>query len=85
MGGADILRGFVLSTLNKIPKVTPDIVATDKKWKNWDIEALINKLWQWLKKTLWQLLKSVRPKREKNWYNNEKGAPVCIFCEGKHW
>ena len=50
MGGADMLRGFVLSTLNKIPKVTPDIVETDKKWKNWDMEALINKLWQWLKR-----------------------------------
>ena len=50
MGGADLFRGFVLSTLNKIPKVTPDIVETDKKWKNWDMEALINKLWQWLKR-----------------------------------
>ena len=50
MGGADMLRGFVLSTLNKLPKVTPDIVETDKKWKNWDMEALINKLWQWLKR-----------------------------------
>ena len=46
MGGADMLRGFVLSTLNKIP----NIVETDKKWKNWDMEALINKLWQWLKR-----------------------------------
>ena len=27
----------------------------------------------------------VRPKREKNWYNKEKGDPVFIFCEGKHW
>ena len=44
MGGTDMLRGFVLSTLNKIPKVTPDIVETDKKWKNWDMEVLINKL-----------------------------------------
>ena len=50
MGGADMLRGFVLSTLNKIPKVTPYIVVTDKKWKNWDMEALIDKLWQWLKR-----------------------------------
>ena len=27
----------------------------------------------------------VRTKREKHWYNNLKGDPVCIFCEGKHW
>ena len=50
MGGADMLRGFVVSTLNKIPKVTPYFVETDKKWKNWDMEALIDKLWQWLKR-----------------------------------
>ena len=27
----------------------------------------------------------VRPKREKHWCNKEKGDPVCIFCEGRHW
>ena len=89
MGGADMLRGFVLSTLNKIPKVTPYIVETDKKWKNWDMEALIDKLWQWLKRhkvddAPWDS-GGVRTKREKHWYNNLKGDPVCIFCEGKHW
>ena len=40
MGEADMLRGLVLSTLNKLPKVTPDIVETDKKWKNWVIGGL---------------------------------------------
>ena len=49
MGEADMLRGFVMSTLNKIPKVRPDIVRTDGNWEEWDMEALINNLRQWLK------------------------------------
>ena len=48
MGEADMLRGFVMSTLNKIPQVRPDIVRTDENWENWDMEALINNLRQWL-------------------------------------
>ena len=49
MGEADMLRGFVMSTLNKIPQVRPDIVRTDENWEEWDMEALINNLRQWLK------------------------------------
>ena len=49
MGEADMLRGFVMSTLNKIPQVRPDIVRTDGNWEEWDMEALINNLRQWLK------------------------------------
>ena len=44
MGEADMLRGFVMSTINKIPQVRPD-----ENWENWDMEALINNLRQWLK------------------------------------
>ena len=50
MGEADMLRGFVMSTLNKIPQVRPDIVRTDENWENWDMEALINNRRQWLKR-----------------------------------
>ena len=45
-----MLREFMLSTLNKIPQVRPDIVPTDENWENWDMEALINNLRQWLKR-----------------------------------
>ena len=48
VGEADMIRGFVMSTLNKIPQVRPDIVRTDENWENWDMEALINNLRQWL-------------------------------------
>ena len=44
VGEADMLRGFVMSTLNKIPQVRPDIGQTDENWENWDMEALINNL-----------------------------------------
>ena len=52
MGEVEMLRGFVMSTLNKLPQVRPDIVRTDKNWENWDMEALINKLRQWLKRQI---------------------------------
>ena len=49
MGEADMLRGLVMSTLNKIPQVRPAIVPTDENWEEWDMEGLINNLLQWLK------------------------------------
>ena len=53
------------------------------------MEALINNLRQWLKGQKVDNAPGdsggVRPKREKHWYNKEKGDPVCIFCELKHW
>ena len=84
MGEADMLRGFVMSTLNKIPQVRPDIVRTDENWEEWDMEALINNLRQWLKRQKVDDAPEdsggVRPKRGKCWYNKGKGDPVCIFC-----
>ena len=89
MGEADMLRGFLMSTLNKIPQVRLDIVRTDENWEDWDMEALIDNLRQWLKRHKVDNTPGnsggVRPKRQKHWYNKEKGDPVCIFCEGKHW
>ena len=35
MGEAGMLRGFVISTLNKLPHVKPDLVRTDDNWENW--------------------------------------------------
>ena len=73
-----------MSTINKIPQVRPD-----ENWENWDMEALINNLRQWLKRHKVDDAPGdsggARPKREKHWYNKEKGDPVCIFRGGKHW
>ena len=65
MGGADMLRGFVLSTLNKIPKVTPDIVETDKKWKNWVIGGLDKQALAVVEKTQSRCLRQWRCANEK--------------------
>ena len=89
LGKADMLRRFVMSTLHKLPQVRPDIVRTDENWENWDMEALINNLQQWLKKHKVDDVPGnsggVRPKREKHWFSGERKDPVCIFCTGKHW
>lgn len=34
-----MLRGFVMSTINKLPHVKPDLVRTDDNWEDWDMEA----------------------------------------------
>ena len=74
LGKANMLKGFVMSTLNKVPQVRPDIVQMDEIWENW--EALINNLQQWLKRDKVDDapgdIGSVRPKREKHWYDKEK-------------
>ena len=38
---ANILKGFVIATLNKLLQVKPDLVRTDNSWENWDMAALI--------------------------------------------
>lgn len=50
MGEAGMLRGFVISTLNKLPHVKPDLVRTDDNWKNWRMEDLMKHLQGWLKR-----------------------------------
>ena len=50
MGEADMLRGFVISTLNKLPHVKPDLVRTDENWENWRMEDLVKPLQGWLKR-----------------------------------
>ena len=89
MGEADMLRGFAMSTLNKLPQERPDIARTDENWENWDMEASINNCQQWLKRHKVDNVNGnsggVRPKREKPWFNEERKDPVCIFCKVKHW
>ncbi len=38
---SEMLKGFVLATLNKLPQVKPDIVRTDDNWENWAMEDLL--------------------------------------------
>ena len=50
LGEAEMLRGFVITTLNKLPHVKLDLVHTDDNWESWDMEAFINGLKKWLKR-----------------------------------
>lgn len=35
LGESNMLKGFVLTTLNKCPQVKPDLVRTDDSWEDW--------------------------------------------------
>ena len=98
MGEADMLQGFVISTLNKLPHVKPDLVRTDDNWESWRMEHLINNLQGWLKRNrMEEQPGTVREnhKRERLWYAAEgeekqpsdttKSIPVCLYCQKGHW
>ena len=70
---ADILRGFVMSTLNKLPHVRPDIVRTDDNWEDWNMETLINNLQAWLRRN-----KPGDPPGTFKGTSEERKALVCI-------
>lgn len=50
MGEADMLRGFVITTLNKLRYVKSELIRTDDNWKNWRMEDLMKHLQGWLKR-----------------------------------
>lgn len=88
LGEADMLQGFVMSTLNKLPHVKPDLVRTDDNWDEWGMEAFIDGLKKWLKrhKTEERPGDSRKPpadpykslgdhdKNEKHWFTKEGGG-----------
>ena len=92
LGQADMLKGFVLSTLNKLPNIKSDLVRTDNEWESWSMKDLLDNLQQWLKrnKMTAELSKSSdHPKRERQWWT-QKGEKKskdrkCLFCEENHW
>ena len=93
LGEGSNLQGFVMSTLNKVPQIKPDLVRSDDKWEDWSMEQLIDAVQQWLRrnntgpsietsKSKWD---SKKP--EKHWFasKGEKKTMSCTFCQGKHW
>ena len=50
LGEGEMLKGFLLSTLNKLPQVKPDLVRTDEGWEDWNMEKLIDSIQKWLKR-----------------------------------
>ena len=98
LGKGDTLTGLVMTTINKLPHVKPDVVRTDDEWEQWDMGALIENLTKWLKrnKPEEQMDNSLdTTKREKHWFSKGESrisaskltrqGPNCIFCKESHW
>ena len=71
-----MLRGLVVSTLNKLPVVKPDLVRVDENWEEWDMQGLLNALQGWLKRNRIEEMHGSKEhdqtkKRERNWYTQE--------------
>ena len=48
LGEAEMLRGFIVTTIKKLPHIKPDLVRTDDDWEKWSMTDLIDNLQQWL-------------------------------------
>ncbi len=77
LGQSQMLKGFVLSTLNKLPHIRSDLVRTDDNWENWSMKDLLESLQQWWKRNnmATDMSKSPPPRPP----DNPKGA------KEKHW
>ena len=73
LGQGDMLQGFVMTTLNKLPHVKPDIVRVDEKWEDWNMEDLIKNLQAWLRRNKVDV--SSKPpsdrRRDRNWFTRK--------------
>ena len=94
LGEDAMLSGLVVSTLNKVPMVKPDLVHLDESLKEWDMKGLLDALQSWLKGNKSEEMRGGNEheqtkKRERNWYTQggtpKNTGPVCLFCEGTHW
>ncbi|XP_028405760.1 uncharacterized protein LOC114528332 [Dendronephthya gigantea] len=85
LGEGDMLKGFVMTTINKLPQVKPDLVRTDEEWKNWDMGGLIDEIRKWLSR---HKVDPGETRKEGMWFESKGGkstTPVCTFCKKDHW
>ena len=77
LGEADMLKGFVMSTLNKLPHNRSDLVRTDENWEKWSMKDFLESLQKWLRRNkVEDTAKSDSPKRERQWYTQRgNGKP----------
>ena len=95
LGHGEMLQGLVMTTINKLPQVKPDLVRLDENWEDWKLEDLIRNLRAWLKRN--KVEESTQPsqpygeKRKERHLFTQKGEkkqsqpPHCIYCKGEHW
>ena len=78
------LQGFVMTTLNKLPQVKPDLVRVDESWEEWSMEDPIDALQKWLRRNHVE-----RSKCEKHLFSQKQGdnlKPYCLSCrKQEHW
>ena len=78
------LQGFVMTTLNKLPQVKPDLVRVDESWEEWSMEDVIDALQKWLRRNHVESSKC-----EKHLFSQKQGGklkPYCLFCrKQEHW
>ena len=98
LGKGDTLTGLVMTTVNKLPHVKPDVVRIDDEWEQWRMEDLIENLAKWLKRNKPEEQMDSPPettKREKHWFSKgeertsvskpSRQGPNCMFCKESHW
>jgi len=95
LGEEDMLRGFVMTTLKKLPQVKPDLVRVDSNWEEWDMKELIENLRKWLQRTKTDdsfADNGDSRRKERHWYTKgkrengrEPRVTSCLYCQGEHW
>jgi len=50
MGAHRKVEGLVISSLEKLPHVKPDITRNDESWEQWTYDELLEELRKWLKR-----------------------------------
>ena len=89
LGEKEVLKGFVMTTLNKLQAIKSDIVRIDEKWETWEMHDLIENIYAWLRRNKPDDTGRETEKRERHWYagdsNKEKRKPKCIYCDAEHW
>ena len=96
LGEDNMLKGFVLTTLNKLPHIKSDLVRTDDNLEEWGMKELLVNIQKWLVRN--KVIVGTKPggegsRRERNWYTQKGGenqrlkpkVPTCIYCPGQHW
>ena len=87
----DTLDLLVMTTINKLPNVKPDLVRKDDEWEEWSMKDLVGNLEKWLKRSKPGETTSAyeeRHEREKNCYSGEakeKQLRKLTYCDSGHW
>ena len=79
LGEEAMLKGLVVSTLNKLPQVKPDLERIHDDWEVWNMKQLLSALQGWLKRNKTEEVPTKEHenprKRERNWYT-QKGESL---------